>query len=95
MTYTIKITKEEYDFIIAAVDAYASNLRHKMANQATSFLIGKPDALTILEAAKETRAAKKAEKPKKRRGRTWTPEERKKQSELVRQRWAARRGAAA
>jgi len=39
MKYTISITKEEYEFILTAVDAYISNLRQKMADQAQTWLI--------------------------------------------------------
>ena len=52
MKYTISITKEEYEFILAAVDAYVSNLREKMANQAQTWLI-KQEGKKILAASTE------------------------------------------
>lgn len=82
MNYTIKVTKEEYDFILTAVDAYVSGLRQKMADQATIWLIS-----TASEKMASKVETKKEPAKKKRQGRTWTPEQRRKQSELAIARW--------
>lgn len=88
MTYTLKITKQEYEFILAAIDAYNANLRQKIADQvAVSLLKAAPVEAPVV--------AKKEAKTKRRQGRKWTPEARAKQSELARQRWAKARDAKA
>lgn len=56
MKYTISITKEEYDFILTAVDAYVSNLRQKMADQAQTWLIRQEGEKTVLSVKKDIRS---------------------------------------
>jgi hypothetical protein len=88
MTYTLKITKQEYEFILAAIDAYNANLRQKIVDQiAVSLLKTAPVEAPVV--------AKKEAKPKKRQGRKWTDEARLRQSELAIQRWAKAREAKA
>lgn len=69
MEYTISITKEEYEFILTAVDAYTSNLRQKMADQATSWLIRKEGEKIIASTKGAPWGLKKDGTPKKCPGR--------------------------
>lgn len=86
MTYTLKITKQGYELILAAIDAYHANLRQKIVDQVSaSVMKAAPTAAPVV--------AKKETKTKGRQGRKWTPEARAKQSELARQRWAKARDA--
>lgn len=76
MKYTISITKEEYEFILTAVDAYVSGLRQKMADQTTTWLIRQEGEKTVLKQNSRLRESleapwgrKKDGTPKKRPGR--------------------------
>lgn len=88
MTYTLKITKQDYEFILAAIDAYNANLRQKIVDQVSASLMKAAPAEVPVFTKKEA-------KPKKRKGRIWTPEERIQQAERARQTWAKRKGVTA
>ncbi len=89
MTYTLKITKQEYEFILNAVDAYHTNLRQKVVDQVSASLMKAAPAVV------EKPVATKSKKIDGRKNRVWTPEQRAKHSELARQRWAKARDAKA
>ncbi len=89
MTYTLKITKQEYEFILSAVDAYHASLRQKVVDQVSASLMKAAPAVV------EKPAEKKSKKTDGRKNRVWTPEQRAKQAELIRQRWAKAREAKA
>ena len=69
MKYTISITKEEYDFILTAVDAYINNLRNKMADQAQTWLVRAEGNKIIATTKKAPCGLKKDGTLAKRRGR--------------------------
>lgn len=68
MKYTISITKEEYDFILTAVDAYVSSLRQKMADQAQLWLIREEGQKIIATTKAAPWGLKKDGTPKKQPG---------------------------
>ena len=71
MKYTITITKDEYDLILTAINAYMSGLQQKMADQAQLWITKTHNDKIIAE--KTTKAApwglKKDGTPKKQPGR--------------------------
>ena len=69
MKYTISITKEEYEFIITAVDAYVASLRGKMADQANTWLIRSQGQKVIAVTKDAPWGLKKDGTPAKKRGR--------------------------
>lgn len=69
MKYTISITKEEYEFIITAINSYIANLQNKMADQASTWLI-RTEGQKIIATTKEAPwGIKKDGTPAKKRGR--------------------------